>query len=238
MALCILNLTLIYRFYSVLFRKLFDADIAQSTKQTMFLNLLYRALKRDDSLSRQRMFIKRILQVCLSSPPQFACGLLYLVSELIKVRPVLKTFQREEQKYVEEDEDEEEHYKDVDDEEEEEDSSNKVVTENTVKENMSKVDTATKDESKEDAKSNTNEHASKPQNNEQVKSTWIHRVNSNSQKNSRVGYDPLARNPLFGRAEESGGLWELQLLSNHFHPSVCRTRLFCMKAIILIPKSF
>ena len=157
----------------------------------MFLNLLYRSLKRDESASRLRTFIKRILQVCLTCPPQLACGLLYLVSELIKTRPELKTFPKETTKqYVEEDDDDEEHYKDVEDDED------------AVKEDG--TDTATNQDNKE-----------------QEKSTWVHRNNVQSKAVSRMGYDPHARNPLFGRAEQSGGLWEMQLLVNHFHPSVC-----------------
>lgn len=84
-----------FRFYSVLFRKLFDPEFGHTTKQSMFLNLLYRVLKRDESLSRLRTFVKRILQVCLSCPPQLGCALLYLVSELIKFRPELQNFPNE-----------------------------------------------------------------------------------------------------------------------------------------------
>lgn len=59
------------RFYSVLFRKLLDPDLAQSTKLALLLNMVFQALKRDDSLERQRAFVKRILQVPFFSASPF-----------------------------------------------------------------------------------------------------------------------------------------------------------------------
>ncbi|KAI9556412.1 hypothetical protein GHT06_018986 [Daphnia sinensis] len=180
------------RFYSVLFRKLFDPDVGLSAKQSMFLNLLYRALKRDESLPRLRTFVKRILQVCLACPPQLACALLYLVSELIKSRPQLQNFPKDivTKEYVEEDDDDEEHYKDVDNDDDEEE-----------------------DAPKEDEARKGNEEKT-------VTSTWVHRKGSQSKPKSKLAYDPLARNPMYARAELSGGMWEINLLTNHFHPSV------------------
>lgn len=157
----------------------------------MFLNLLFRALKRDESLPRLRSFMKRILQVCLSCPPQLSCGFLYLVSELLKIRPGLRVFPKEVKQYVADDDedDEEEHFKDIDGDDEEgepEASSSKQA------------------EEKEKA----------------LSSTWIHRKNVQTKAASRMGYDAMARNPIFGRAEQSGGLWEMNPLTTHFHPSV------------------
>ena len=173
-----------------MFYKLLDRGLALSTKQSMFLNLVYRALKRDESVPRLRTFIKRILQVCLSCPPQLACGFLFLVSELLKLRPEIKHFTAETvKKFVEEDDDEEEHYKDVEDEEE---------------------STAAKGE--EDKTT--------------AVSTWIHRNNVKQKAQEKEGYDPLVRNPLFGKAEQSGGFWEMNLLAEHFHPSVNDNKFF------------
>lgn len=157
----------------------------------MFLNLLFRVLKRDYSIPRQQMFVKRILQVCLGCPPQLACGLLYLVSELIQYRPSLKSFKvKPKSKVFEGDEDDDdEHYEDVKDEDDE--------TINDKHENRSEENT-----------------------NETEKPTWVHRNNFHPKVNLKTEYDPLARNPLYGRPENSGGLWELKLLTNHYHPSV------------------
>lgn len=177
-----------YRFYSVLFRKLYDFDIIHTTKHSMFLNLLFRALKRDDSLPRLRSFVKRVLQVCLSSPPQLTCGLLYLVSELLKGRPEVRILNQEIPTCtvtIEDDDDEEEHFKDVDE---------------------CQADSGKDQIGKEDGSKQA--------------STWVHRNNMHAKSKARTGYDPLARNPIYGRAEQSGGYWEMNLLAAHHHPSV------------------
>jgi hypothetical protein len=139
------------------------------------------------------------------------------VSELIKFRPELQNFPKEitTKEYVgEDDDDEEEHYKDVDDEDEhykdadEEEEHNKDADEEEEEEGGSV---------KED-ETDTNQEVEKKKT-----STWVHRKISHSKSNSKSGYDPLARNPLFARAEQSGGMWELHLLTSHFHPSVSLT---------------
>ncbi|OUM69592.1 hypothetical protein PIROE2DRAFT_38003 [Piromyces sp. E2] len=55
----------------------------------MYLNLLYKSLKEDNSLVRIKSFIKRILQICTFHKVPFICGSLYLVSEIIKQKPGL-----------------------------------------------------------------------------------------------------------------------------------------------------
>jgi len=162
----------------------------------MFLNLVYCALKRDESVTRLRTFVKRILQVCMSCPAQLACGFLFLVSELIKQRPEIKTFTAVtavKTFVVEDDDDEEEHYKDIEDEEEEDG------------EQQEEQSSAVSKDTKED---------------KAAVSTWIHRNNAKQKAQEKTGYDALVRNPLFGKAEQSGGLWEMTILAEHFHPSV------------------
>lgn len=51
------------RFYSALYKKLFDPKIAITTHQAMLLNLVYKALLRDTEVNRVKMFVKRLLQV-------------------------------------------------------------------------------------------------------------------------------------------------------------------------------
>lgn len=192
----------------MLFRKLLDSDLWQSNKQTIFLNLLYRTLKRDDSVARLRAFVKRILQVSLSSPPQLACGLLYLTSELLKLRPELLIFPKEARQFIDDDDDdEEEHYDDVVEEDAENENASGEHQAETEKPEMEKSET----EEPEIEKSETEELKS---------STWVHRKNAQSKQNNRIGYDAMARNPIFARAEQSGGFWEMKQLKDHFHPSV------------------
>lgn len=68
---------------------LFDHRLFSSSKHAMYLNLLYKSLKEDNSLVRIKSFIKRILQICTFHKVPFICGSLYLVSEIIKQKPGL-----------------------------------------------------------------------------------------------------------------------------------------------------
>lgn len=70
-------------------RKLLDPGVALCAKPSMFLNLVYKSLKADTLLRRVKAFVKRLLQVTCGQMPPFACGVLYLVSELLKIKPGL-----------------------------------------------------------------------------------------------------------------------------------------------------
>lgn len=54
------------RFYSVMYRFLFQPNLDQCSKVNLFLNILYRAIKKDSVHKRVRAFFKRILQVNIS----------------------------------------------------------------------------------------------------------------------------------------------------------------------------
>ncbi|XP_066532775.1 CCAAT/enhancer-binding protein zeta [Hoplias malabaricus] len=105
------------RYYVALYRKLLDPGLSVSLRQSMFLNLLYKSLKADIVLRRIKAFVKRLLQVSCEQSPTFACGALFLVSEVMKSKPGLKLLLQEEG------EDEEERFQDLkaeDDDDEEE----------------------------------------------------------------------------------------------------------------------
>lgn len=76
-------------------RKLLDPGLSVSSRQSMFLNLLYKSLKADIVLRRVKAFIKRLLQVSCEQSPTFACGALFLVSEVMKAKPGLKLLLQE-----------------------------------------------------------------------------------------------------------------------------------------------
>lgn len=57
----------------------------------MFLNLLYKSLKADVSLRRVKAFAKRLLHVSAGQSAGFACGALFLLSEVMKAKPGLRT---------------------------------------------------------------------------------------------------------------------------------------------------
>ncbi|OXB54922.1 hypothetical protein ASZ78_014186, partial [Callipepla squamata] len=105
------------RYYAALYKKLLDPGLATCSKPSMFLNLVYKSLKADVVLRRVKAFVKRLLQVTSGQTPPFVCGTLYLLSELLKVKPGLRV---QLQDHVESDE--EECFKDQEEAEENEET--------------------------------------------------------------------------------------------------------------------
>uniref|UniRef100_A0A8C4Y2W1 CCAAT/enhancer-binding protein zeta n=2 Tax=Gopherus evgoodei TaxID=1825980 RepID=A0A8C4Y2W1_9SAUR len=182
------------RYYTALYKKLLDPGLAACSKQSMFLNLVYKSVKADVVLRRVKAFVKRLLQVTCGQMPPFICGALYLVSEIMKIKPGLRV---QLQDHVESEE--EEHFHDLEEAEEDEEKFTDADKE-TAAERKNMMESSVKGD-------NTNSAAS-----------WVHHQNMSGGKNSSC-YDPLHRNPLFCGAE-STSLWELKKLSEHFHPSV------------------
>ncbi|KAI8835010.1 CBF/Mak21 family-domain-containing protein, partial [Chytriomyces cf. hyalinus JEL632] len=77
------------RFYRSLYETLIDSRLPGCSKHPMYLNLLHRAMKADTSLTRSRAFIKRIVQTCTMSSTPFICGALFLVGDILKMKPGL-----------------------------------------------------------------------------------------------------------------------------------------------------
>lgn len=98
------------RFYRTLYESLLDPRLLTSSKQVMYLNLLYRSLKADVSIKRVKAFVKRLLQVISLHEPPFVCGVLYLIYELTKTFPSIKTMLSTPELN---DDDEEEHFVDA-----------------------------------------------------------------------------------------------------------------------------
>ena len=98
------------RFYRTLYESILDPRLFTSSKQVMYLNLLYKSLKADVNTKRVQAFVKRLLQVATMHEPPFACGVLYLVSELESTFPGIRNMLAEVEVA---DQDEEEHFIDV-----------------------------------------------------------------------------------------------------------------------------
>lgn len=79
------------RYYRTLYESLLDPRLITSSKQILYLNLLYRSLKTDVSIKRTVAFVKRLLQIITLHEPPFVCGVLYLISELQKSTPSIRT---------------------------------------------------------------------------------------------------------------------------------------------------
>ena len=72
------------RYYNALYKKMFELEWRNTSKQTYFLNLLFNSIKKDEALPRVKAFVKRLLQICFSQNVPFNCGSFMLVSEIMK----------------------------------------------------------------------------------------------------------------------------------------------------------
>ncbi len=78
---------IIDRYFRTLYESLFDSRLGTSSKQAMYLNLLYKSIKTDPERSpdRKKALIKRFVQVLASGgsgATEFAAGGLYLLGEV------------------------------------------------------------------------------------------------------------------------------------------------------------
>ena len=78
------------RFYRALYESVLHPDLPTSSKQALFLNVVYKAMKADDTVARVAAFAKRLLQACAHAPPSFTCGVLMLLAEVSKSRTQLR----------------------------------------------------------------------------------------------------------------------------------------------------
>lgn len=80
------------RLYRVIYSKLSDPAMYSGRHVTMFLNLIYKSMKYDTKDTRIVAFAKRLLQSTMSqsSAVGIVTGTLFLLSEVIKCKPILK----------------------------------------------------------------------------------------------------------------------------------------------------
>jgi ribosome biogenesis protein MAK21 len=118
------------RFYRTLYESLLDPRVATSSKQSLYLNLLYKSLKNDTSVKRVKAFVKRIVQVLGLHQPAFICGVFFLIRELEKSYASLSSLVDQPEA---DDSDDEEVFKDVPDEDDEQQPTKAVETGNPKK---------------------------------------------------------------------------------------------------------
>ena len=87
--LCSSHQASVDRFYRTLYESLLDARLIASSKHSLYLNLLYKALKADINVKRVKAFVKRILQVLALHQPSFMCSCFFLLQELRQTFPSL-----------------------------------------------------------------------------------------------------------------------------------------------------
>lgn len=79
------------RFFRTLYESLWDERLLTSSKQGIYLNLLYKALKNDDKVERVLAFVKRICQVCLSwLNIGTVAGMIFLLIQLEREVPQIR----------------------------------------------------------------------------------------------------------------------------------------------------
>jgi ribosome biogenesis protein MAK21 len=83
--------TITDRFYRILYESLLDPRLANSSKHTIYLNLLLRAIKADHDTRRVKAFAKRMLQITSLHQAPFVSGILYVVSQACQAFPDLAT---------------------------------------------------------------------------------------------------------------------------------------------------
>ncbi|SJL06413.1 uncharacterized protein ARMOST_09749 [Armillaria ostoyae] len=91
-----LSKSIIDRFYRTLYDSLHDARLASSSKQAMYLNLLFKAIKADVGKvegERVKALVRRFVQILVSGgngATEFVAGGLFLLGELFSTTPGLK----------------------------------------------------------------------------------------------------------------------------------------------------
>ncbi|CAI0473109.1 unnamed protein product [Linum tenue] len=190
------------RFYRSLYAKLLLPTSMNSSKVEMFIGLILRAMKNDVNLKRVSAFAKRLLQVAMHQPPQYACGCLFLLSEALKARPPLWNMVLQNEAVDEEDE----HFEDV-------------VEENGKKDS---TDPPAMDESNE---KEDHEHESDSSSEEEEEDKTVASSSEDDDDDGSDGaplpggYDPRHREPSYCNADRASW-WELRVLATHAHPSV------------------
>ncbi|TKY64219.1 CCAAT/enhancer-binding protein zeta [Spatholobus suberectus] len=233
------------RFYRALYSKLLLPAAMNTSKASklftfaaeMFIALLLRAMKRDVNLKRVAAYSKRLLQIALQQPPQYACACLFLLSELLKARPPLWNMVLQNESVDEE----LEHFEDVIETDNEPNTlSNKQNDNGVVQNGEDATSDTSSSESEDDLPASSEDDDSVDDASEDVgfllaknetdlkKSKKPKSVSNNEGPQSQLsanksclpgGYDPRHREPSYCNADRVSW-WELMVLASHAHPSV------------------
>uniref|UniRef100_A0A803PCQ3 CCAAT-binding factor domain-containing protein n=1 Tax=Cannabis sativa TaxID=3483 RepID=A0A803PCQ3_CANSA len=231
------------RFYRALYAKLLLPAAMNSSKAEMFIGLLLRAMKSDVNLKRVAAFAKRVMQVALQQPPQYACGCLFLLSEVLKARPPLWNLVLQNESTEEE---EVEHFKDIVEEEPDKKPTPPSETQEKKADNVKSTDTSFADSdsnssedekeaplSSEDEDEDSDEAEEFLVRDDALPEDHIETVSVSGGQQSQVpppetqkarlpgGYNPRHREPSYCNADHVSW-WELTALASHVHPSVSK----------------
>ncbi|XP_059456216.1 protein SLOW WALKER 2 [Corylus avellana] len=220
------------RFYRALYDKLRLPAALNSSKAKMFIGLLLRAMKSDVNLKRVAAFAKRVLQVALQQPPQYACGCLFLLSEVFKARPPLWNMVLQNESIDEE----LEHFEDVVETDDvlsttskKEENNGRLVGSSDAadsgNESSEDEDESPPSNSEDDVSDEAEELLMRNDSKDLGESMTVSDHNEQqpqaSSKKSLLpgGYNPQHREPSYCNADRISW-WELVVLASHVHPSV------------------
>ncbi|CAM0945405.1 unnamed protein product [Alopecurus aequalis] len=193
------------RFYRALYAKLLSPSAVTSSKPELFLGLLVKAMKNDVILKRVAAFSKRLLQVALQRPPQYACGCLFILSEVLKAKPPLWTIVLQNESV----DDGIEHFEDI-----VENPEDPAIASTTPNKQDGMLASLEKYNSDAEDGSDTTEQAKGAAGDEKGQ------TNASAEgSTSHVLYNPRHREPSYCNADRASW-WELTLLASHVHPSV------------------
>ncbi|ORX44109.1 CBF-domain-containing protein [Hesseltinella vesiculosa] len=104
------------RFYRTMYESMLDPRLLTTSKQAMYLNLLFKAMRADEDKRRVKSFIKRTVQIAGLHQPSFVCGLLYILSQIMHQQPGLRSMlttpeENDEEQFVDAPEDDDEDVK-------------------------------------------------------------------------------------------------------------------------------
>ncbi|CAB4302711.1 unnamed protein product [Prunus armeniaca] len=218
------------RFYRALYSKLLLPAAMNTSKAKMFIGLLLRAMKNDVNLKRAAAFAKRVLQVALQQPPQYACGCLFLLSEVLKARPPLWNMVLQNESV----DDELEHFEDV--QEETNDKPTPVSEKQELDVELAhSSDAANSDHDSSEDDNDSPASYSEDEGSDEAEEFLVGNDLTNSKPPPTLngqppqvpserswlpgGYDPRRREPSYCNADRVSW-WELTVLSSHVHPSV------------------
>ncbi|CAG7904446.1 unnamed protein product [Brassica rapa] len=214
---------------------LLDKISSKNKIAEMFIGLLLRAMKNDINIKRVAAFSKRILQVALQQPPQYACGCLFLLSEVLKSRPPLWNMVVQRESVVEEED--VEHFEDAKDEDDidpikEAEKEKNDVEEDKITSKDDDDDSSDDEEALAVRQSDEEEDDDASDDGEElfIKETPKETIEVSNDSSKKIqaplkssclpgGYDPRHREPSYCNGDRVSW-WELVVLASHAHPSV------------------
>ena len=178
------------RYYRALYSMLLSSEVARSSKTPLFLSVLFKSIKADVNRTRSAAIMNRLLQVSSEGKSNFACGILLLMSEVVKQMPALWAFINEN------DDGCSEHFEDQND-----------------------SSSSSSDDERSEEGGESQESQEGAEKGEAGISRGTDESNGDARPYAKGGYNMNKRDPQFSGMEDTC-FWELSLFSNHFHPSV------------------